>query len=126
MLSVRLGGLYGMQEISGPKPVNTEREVINTRNTLGATWNAEWSFLPKTSIFVDGHWQTNTWENDIIPINNDPSCTEGCATLIPASNSVMTVAGLSGQVTSKLLLKLRQVQERRTMVKLPLRMLRAR
>lgn len=98
-LKMGLGGLYNFYQVRGLKDANGVQILINQRNTYGMSWNGQWKFLPKTSVFVDGSYYQNKWLNNTIETGTG-------TTNIYDSSAWDTSFGLEGQWSSKTIVRL--------------------
>jgi hypothetical protein len=125
ILNARIGATYGFNQINGVEDQNGDRSVINSKSSYGAAWGVNWTFLPKTELFLDGGYQQTAWDLDNLETlegtcSRDSfkdqvacegagevwtECTENCFVAISDSNSWNSVVGINGQITSKTLLK---------------------
>lgn len=75
----------------------------NDRSTYGPTLQAQWTFLPKTSVQVAGSMVWNRWRNNLIAASGPEieGLDYGDFLGKPDSSGWRAMAGLKGQVTQK-------------------------
>jgi len=108
-LDIKIGGLFNTENIVGADSSSANPGSQNDRLGYGGYLAVLWTFLPKTSVFLDTEYEQFDWSKNVICQTIDGSCggvlAEGYLG-IPNGNTFRAKTGLSGQITEKLLLKL--------------------
>ncbi|MBX2800304.1 MAG: hypothetical protein KTR31_21675 [Myxococcales bacterium] len=77
--------------------------AFNLRNTFGPNLAVKWAFLPRTELVLNGTYEVNTWQNNVIASGADFVGTE---LALPDSHFFKLWSGMNGRFTEKVFLEL--------------------
>lgn len=96
ILQLKVGGAFEYDNIQvPPDATGTDVRAFNSRLGYGADWDAQYLFLPRTAIVVEGDYRFYDWRRNFISGTNNP----GVA--IPDGQQFRLLGGLRGRVTER-------------------------
>ena len=99
ILQINVGGLFEYDNIlvpPGSLGSTSDVRAYNQRIGGGAEWDAQYRFLPRTAIVLEGNYRYYDWQRNFIQSENNPGIAQ------PDSQQFRILAGLRGRVTERL------------------------
>ncbi|MFT7519829.1 MAG: hypothetical protein ACI9MC_001973 [Kiritimatiellia bacterium] len=100
VLDLGVGGGWALDNYRVPEGAQAGvNRDLNTRNSFGPEWSAQWRFFPRTAVVIDGGFQLNRWASNWMPEGE-----RGTFLAMPDSNFFRMSGGLRGRLTERVVL----------------------
>ena len=105
-MELDLGGLVNLTDFNVPPGfgIGSDAASLNTRLGVGAFYDFQWRFLPKTAIVSSLEYEAFDWENNEVRSVAPGTVSADGTLLVPDGRRLLIEAGLRGRFTERVII----------------------